>query len=194
MPQWVKTVPTWYHSYIMSDQIISSCYFKISSWNHILIPCHVRHPGDSIMLWWYYDIISLSLDMISHWYIRYIILIWYNVLDVMGTMAFFVNENSWLDSFQITDIHKSYTIYMINIIWNCTCLSMQWNISSSSKVYTRADSRLAPSQWETSLQSDTVSHWLGANLESALHTMRSTKYQYWKVTLVMLCMNIECIP
>ena len=28
----------------------------------------------------------------------------------------------------------------------------------------RADSRFAPSQWETSLQSNTVSHWLGANL------------------------------
>ena len=33
----------------------------------------------------------------------------------------------------------------------------------------RADSRLAPSQWETSLQSKAVFHWLGANLESALH-------------------------
>ena len=32
----------------------------------------------------------------------------------------------------------------------------------------RAGSRLAPSQWETSLQSNAVSHWLGANLESAL--------------------------
>ena len=32
----------------------------------------------------------------------------------------------------------------------------------------RADSRLAPSQWETSLQSNAVSHWLGASLESAL--------------------------
>ena len=32
----------------------------------------------------------------------------------------------------------------------------------------RADSRLAPSQWETPLQSNVVSHWLGANLESAL--------------------------
>ena len=31
----------------------------------------------------------------------------------------------------------------------------------------RADSRFAPSQWETSLQSNAVSHWLGANLESA---------------------------
>ena len=31
-----------------------------------------------------------------------------------------------------------------------------------------ADSWFAPSQWETSLQSNTVSHWLGKNLESAL--------------------------
>ena len=30
------------------------------------------------------------------------------------------------------------------------------------------DSRFAPSQWETLLQSNDVSHWLGANLESAL--------------------------
>ena len=32
----------------------------------------------------------------------------------------------------------------------------------------RTDSRLAPSQWETLLQSNAVSHWLGTNLESAL--------------------------
>ena len=32
----------------------------------------------------------------------------------------------------------------------------------------RVDSRFAPSQCETSLQSNAVSHWLGANLESAL--------------------------
>ena len=31
-----------------------------------------------------------------------------------------------------------------------------------------ADSRLATSQWEMSLQSNAVSHWLGANLESVL--------------------------
>ena len=33
---------------------------------------------------------------------------------------------------------------------------------------TRVDSRFVPNQWETSLQSNAVSHWLGANLESAL--------------------------
>ena len=35
----------------------------------------------------------------------------------------------------------------------------------------RADSGHAPSRWETSLQSNAVSHWLCANLESALKTV-----------------------
>ena len=34
----------------------------------------------------------------------------------------------------------------------------------------RVDSQFAPSQWETSLQSNAVCHWLGANWESALPT------------------------
>ena len=34
--------------------------------------------------------------------------------------------------------------------------------------------RFAPSQWETSLQSNGVSHWLGANLESALKVPHTT--------------------
>ena len=32
----------------------------------------------------------------------------------------------------------------------------------------RADSTLVPIQWETSLQSNAISYWLGANLESSL--------------------------
>ena len=39
----------------------------------------------------------------------------------------------------------------------------------------RAESRFAPSQWETSLQRNAVSHWPGANLESALHL-----WQKWR--------------
>ena len=33
------------------------------------------------------------------------------------------------------------------------------------------DSRFAPSQWQTALQSNDVSYWLGANLESALNIL-----------------------
>ena len=44
----------------------------------------------------------------------------------------------------------------------------------------RADSRFAPNQWETSLQSNAVSNWVGANLESALHW-------HWPDWLSRLC-------
>ena len=39
----------------------------------------------------------------------------------------------------------------------------------------------APSQWETSLQSNAVSHWLGANLESAvgIHIFFKSYPHYW---------------
>ena len=39
--------------------------------------------------------------------------------------------------------------------------------------YHRADSRYAPSQWETALLCNDVSHWLGASLKSALYHMAS---------------------
>ena len=36
----------------------------------------------------------------------------------------------------------------------------------SRRIYNRADFKFTPNQWETSLQSNAVSHWLGANLEN----------------------------
>ena len=39
---------------------------------------------------------------------------------------------------------------------------------SSAACDTRADSKFSASQWETSLESNAVSHWLGANLESVI--------------------------
>ena len=38
-------------------------------------------------------------------------------------------------------------------------------------MHARPDFRFAPSQWKTSLQSNAVCHWLGANLESAQHAI-----------------------
>ena len=46
----------------------------------------------------------------------------------------------------------------------------------------RADSKLAPSQWEMLLQSNTISHWLGANLESARADSRLAPSQ-WETSL-----------
>ena len=43
----------------------------------------------------------------------------------------------------------------------------------------RADSRFAPSQWETALLCNDVSHWLGASLESALMFYPSIVFYLW---------------
>ena len=44
----------------------------------------------------------------------------------------------------------------------------KWFVKWLPACVCRSDSRLAPSQWETLLQSNAVSHWLGTNLESSL--------------------------
>ena len=59
--------------------------------------------------------------------------------------------------------------------------------------YDRADSRFAPSQWETSLQSNAVSHWLVANLESAMYEIVSWRYAsgylMWKCGLFTVVLS-----
>ena len=64
----------------------------------------------------------------------------------------------------------------------------------------RADSRLALSQWEMSLQCNAVSHWQGANLVSALrvyvywfqHNTGREKYQSWLESHGVLQGNYCC--
>ena len=53
----------------------------------------------------------------------------------------------------------------------------------------RADSRLAPSEWETWLQSNAVSDWLGVNLESALQFPLKQKSR--KITLYITSFLFE---
>ena len=47
-------------------------------------------------------------------------------------------------------------------ILQCVVVWLDHSVCRENK--TKVDFRLAPSQWETSLQSNAVSHWLGANL------------------------------
>ena len=44
----------------------------------------------------------------------------------------------------------------------------RYNLPHDFQTQYKAESMLAPNQWETSLQSNAVSHWFGANLESVL--------------------------
>ena len=49
-----------------------------------------------------------------------------------------------------------------------TAKNQAWNLRDDIKQFTGWFSRFAPRQWETALLCNDVSHWLGANLESAL--------------------------
>ena len=60
----------------------------------------------------------------------------------------------------------------------------------------RADSRFAPSQWETALLCNDVSHWLGANLESALivwflRTNCPEQYDFWEHLSPALSVDVK---
>ena len=56
------------------------------------------------------------------------------------------------------------------------CDLLIWSNGRRSFMRNRADSRFAPSQWETALLCNGVSHWLGASLESALKDDR----RHWR--------------
>ena len=99
---------------------------------------------------------------------------------------------SFITYMKTTRVCKAFWWY-----WLCTkqqCFMMHWRVTRPFCVHLayhhvclatninaihRADSRLATGQWETSLQSNVVSHWLGANLESALHSCHTM----WRVNL-----------
>ena len=71
-------------------------------------------------------------------------------------------------NFKFESFEFEIDIVKIIMAWIFAAQTMVHVRCKCGVLWCRADSRLAPSQWETSLQSNAVSHWLGANLESAL--------------------------
>ena len=59
-------------------------------------------------------------------------------------------------------------LFILSFYWYISTLKGKCYATSQNDITLRVDSRLAPSKWETSLQSNAVSHWLGVNLESSL--------------------------
>ena len=62
--------------------------------------------------------------------------------------------------------------------------------STTKQPMPRADPRFVPNQWETPLQSNGISHWVGANLESALHA--KTRCACWVLSMIdLICMPVN---
>ena len=74
---------------------------------------------------------------------------------------------------------KKLASWQVGLVICCTDLISWIQDGCCGQSIPRADSSLAPSQWETSLQSNSISHWLGANLESDLIPCKSD-YGRWK--------------
>ena len=61
--------------------------------------------------------------------------------------------------------------------------------NKKSFINIRADSRLAPSQWEMSVQSNAISHWMGANLESTWIYQLSIHHDFCTALTMMTSSN-----
>ena len=76
-----------------------------------------------------------------------------------------LQQSAWSGVFTIYTYPHLASTYQDNDIF----LLLQQLFTTTTNIFvSRADSRLALSQWETPLQSNAVSHWLGATLESVL--------------------------
>ena len=82
--------------------------------------------------------------------------------------------------------------------WWPSCLGL--NVLSHDAMYSvstlvchRADFRFPPSQRVTSLQSNAISHWLGANLESALCHLKNTFWCILWVQIVVFIFYHKCM-
>ena len=102
------------------------------------------------------------------------------ILDIMHERTFFVHL--LFDVVLLKWNNQSYQGIIRNIFLTiCGNHTPKINVipgwGLGALVWSRADSRFVPSQWETVLQSNAVSHWLGANIESALWSTLA-KYGY----------------
>ena len=62
-------------------------------------------------------------------------------------------------------------------------------LSCQPSIYYKADSRLAPSQWETSLLCNDISHWLGTNLDSVYIAVRVDMLSWYHYVVALSAMT-----
>ena len=119
-----------------------------------------------------------------------------SIATILGILYLFLSKNHWGMKKQWTVLDyeqcSSLSLILLDTAVSVLCISISQlsltlsicvgGADSLSGRTLRADSRLAPCQWETSLQSNAVSHWLGANLEAAL-TVPDLWRRPWKFSM-----------
>ena len=104
------------------------------------------------------------------WYVKYHVILDHVIMAPDCTLMINGETMTWL--YLQTNTAAFKWRFCVVVISSATstndAIEHPWQPSGGTHKIFKADSRLTPSQWETSLQSNAVSHWLGANLGSAL--------------------------
>ena len=140
--------------------IFSGCYVYCNRLLTLIPSFHSKHENSCGGFWWQRTTFHVCNRYKSH--LSYVV-----ISSNISVMHLKVVRNNVADCM--------WHIKMCFLSWLYACVWSKF----------RADSRLAPSQWETSLQSNVISHWLCTNLESAL------KLMFLPLTLCWLISNIS---
>ena len=118
--------------------------------------CHIQFPAVSFY----------SFCMIFHTQFNLIFLCSRQFLSSPKAVkyAFLVSTSIFISMFDRT--HWQYKLACLWLMLTGGFPSQRASNANNLSIMHGVDSRLAPGQWETSLRSNAVSHWLGANLES----------------------------
>ena len=126
------------------------------------------------------------------------------VVNVTLSWSFSEAFEQWNSEFKKKNIHQHILniLFILSVIIqgvfvkeNCILISVLINVQTWILQFLlilnrcpRADSKLAPSQWETTLLCNDITYWLGARLESAL-------YKRWNVNLwvCISCLYFICL-
>ena len=134
-----------------------------------------------------------TLSVVVVWYIEGLICwnqIWY----------FMVWVNKWFVMWCII-MNKNDLVCRINHNIHFSFYKKKANANVAKKHYqfaifywcVRADSKCAPSQWETALLCNDVSHWLGASLESAMCVISDKQSSCSSFNQICNMLSILCV-
>ena len=130
-------------------------------WYTLLSPAVVKsYLGTILQTTWY----SKPLKIWTWFILLHVVMVtrWFNVIHLPISLRV-TSLALWL----------SYDCSSVSEVTLNDMGKTDWYKTTTKRII-RADSRLAPSQRETLLQSNAISHWLGTNLESTLFYYSST--------------------
>ena len=117
------------------------------------------------------------VSWLTHWgrlYLQSLVQIMeYCWIDPRNNFQWNINRN---EIFIQENVYENVICEMATTLSRPQCVKFVLICYYALSLDIRADSMFVPSQWETALLCNDVSHWLGASLESALNVLRNWFY------------------